>query len=301
MKMKRNRLLAFLLVCAIGVTCGACGKSGDSSTSAKDKDSSSAADNSSANDGDSAETNVNQANSEDVQKMLEQNQKLQMSDYDLSSGNSNVPVNEGANQGAGNSSDSENSSVIVTDDSGATVTDDSGKAVTQKVSGGNSSDSNSTTTSGGSSSKSTTGCKQLYWLDTSQGGDFYPDGDFVDITFKIKDDAKDGNYTLGFSSGGDASQFANYDAEDVAVTYVDGDIAVGSASQKQEGSAGSGCTLIAGTAKGNQGDEVTVRYSISNCPGICAMILRVTYDTSALEVTGYEVGSGAGDIEKLES
>jgi hypothetical protein len=106
---------------------------------------------------------------------------------------------------------------------------------------------------------------------------------------------------LGFGSGGDASQFANYDAEDVAVTYVDGDIAVGSASQKQEGSAGSGCTLIAGTAKGNQGDEVTVRYSISNCPGICAMILRVTYDTSALEVTGYEVGSGAGDIEKLES
>ena len=73
MKMKRNRLLAFLLVCAIGVTCGACGKSGDSSTSAKDKDSSSAADNSSVNDGDSAETNVNQANSEDVQKMLEQN------------------------------------------------------------------------------------------------------------------------------------------------------------------------------------------------------------------------------------
>lgn len=299
MKMKRNRLLAFLLVCAIGVTCGACGKSGDSSTSAKDKDSSSAADNSSANDSDSAETNVNQANSEDVQKMLEQNRKLQMSDYELSSGNSNVPVNEGANQGSGNS-DSEDSSVTVTDDSGATVTDDSGKAVTQKASGGNSSNSNSTTTSG-SNSKSTTGCKQLYWLDTSQGGDFYPDGDFVDITFKIKDDAKDGNYTLGFGSGGDASQFANYDAEDVAVTYVDGDIAVGSASQKQEGSAGSGCTLIAGTAKGNQGDEVTVRYSISNCPGICAMILRVTYDTSALEVTGYEVGSGAGDIEKLES
>lgn len=299
MKMKRNRLLAFLLVCAIGVTCGACGKSGDSSTSAKDKDSSSAADNSSANDSDSAETNVNQANSEDVQKMLEQNRKLQMSDYELSSGNSNVPVNEGANQGSGNSG-SEDSYVTVTDDSGATVTDDNGKAVTQKASGGNSSNSNSTTTSG-SNSKSTTGCKQLYWLDTSQGGDFYPDGDFVDITFKIKDDAKDGNYTLGFGSGGDASQFANYDAEDVAVTYVDGDIAVGSASQKQEGSAGSGCTLIAGTAKGNQGDEVTVRYSISNCPGICAMILRVTYDTSALEVTGYEVGSGAGDIEKLES
>lgn len=45
-------------------------------------------------------------------------------------------------------------------------------------------------------------------------------------------------------------------------------------------------TISVGTASGNPGDTVTVTLSIENNPGVCAMILTPTYDTTALRLDG---------------
>ena len=84
------------------------------------------------------------------------------------------------------------------------------------------------------------------------------------------------------------------------VAFVDGDIAVGSASEKSAGSAESGTfTIAAGTAKGKQGDEVTVRFDMSDNPGIVAMIFRFKYDAGALEVVNASVGSDCSDYIQM--
>ena len=45
-------------------------------------------------------------------------------------------------------------------------------------------------------------------------------------------------------------------------------------------------TISVGAASGNPGDTVTVTLSIENNPGVCAMILTPTYDTTALRLDG---------------
>ena len=137
---------------------------------------------------------------------------------------------------------------------------------------------------------------QAYWLDMSNGDNVVCNGDFLDVTFKIKDDAPDGNYAL---TAGE-NDFANWDAESVPVAFVDGDVAVGSAAEQSAGTAESGTfTIAAGTAKGNPGDEVTVRFDMSDNPGIVALIFRFKYDANALEVVNASVGSDCKDYIKM--
>ena len=231
---------------------------------------------------------------------------------DESSGNADVPVNKGVTSQNGGSS-GEDSYVVVTDDSGQAVKDDSGNVVTEVVKGGNNSGSgNESSTAAGGNSSSSNGNNgnsnsgssyqadmktfQAYWLDMSNGDNVVCNGDFLDVTFKIKDDAPDGNYAL---TAGE-NDFANWDAESVPVAFVDGDVAVGSAAEQSAGSAESGTfTIAAGTAKGNPGDEVTVRFDMSDNPGIVALIFRFKYDANALEVVNASVGSDCKDYIKM--
>ena len=52
-------------------------------------------------------------------------------------------------------------------------------------------------------------------------------------------------------------------------------------------------------AKGKQGDEVTVRFDMSDNPGIVAMIFRFKYDAGALEVVNASVGSDCSDYIQM--
>ena len=296
MKSTRARWIACLLACAIGVSLTACGKSQDGSSKEKNNDSSSAAAGDSSNE--KAEDSLS---SEDLAKMQKQDMTFEyaLDGDDNSEGNSDVPVNKGVTS-QNNGSSGEDSYVVVTDDSGQPVKDDSGNVVTEVVKGGNSSKNESSTsggnTSDGSSYQSNIKTFQAYWLDMSNGEDVVCNGDLLDFTFKITDDAPDGNYAI--TSG--ANDFANWDAESVPVAFVDGDIAVGSASEKSAGSAESGTfTIAAGTAKGKQGDEVTVRFDMSDNPGIVAMIFLFKYDAGALEVVNASVGSDCSDYIQM--
>lgn len=292
MKTNRARWIACLLACAIGVSLTACGKSNDSSKSS---------DNSTAAGDDSSEGTIA---SEDLAKMQKQNMTFEYAldmDDDESSGNADVPVNENVNTQNNNSSSGEDSYVVVTDDSGNEVKDEKGNVVTEVVKGNSKNNESSTAgsngsgASGGDSYQANIKTFQAYWLDMSSGKNVVCNGDFLDVTFKIKDDAPDGNYAL--TAG--ANDFANWDAQSVPVSFVDGDIAVGSASEKTAGSAENGTfTIAAGTAKGNPGDEVTVRFDMSDNPGIVALIFRFKYDANALEVVNAEVGADcSNDIQ----
>ena len=260
MKTNRARWIACLLACAIGVSLTACGKSNDSSKSS---------DNSAAAGDDSSEGTIA---SEDLAKMQKQNMTFEYAldmDDDESSGNE--------------------------------VKDEKGNVVTEVVKGNSKNNESSTAgsngsgASGGDSYQANIKTFQAYWLDMSSGKNVVCNGDFLDVTFKIKDDAPDGNYAL--TAG--ANDFANWDAQSVPVSFVDGDIAVGSASEKTAGSAENGTfTIAAGTAKGNPGDEVTVRFDMSDNPGIVALIFRFKYDANALEVVNAEVGADcSNDIQ----
>ncbi len=295
MKTNRARWIACLLACAIGVSLTACGKSNDSSTTAG---------NSAAAGDDSSEGTIA---SEDLAKMQKQNMTFEYAldvDDDESSGNTDVPVNKNVNTQNNSSSSVEDSYVVVTDDSGNEVKDDKGNVVTEVVKGN--SKNNESSTAGGNDNNSTSGRDsyqadmktfQAYWLDMSSGKNIVCNGDFLDVTFKIKDNAPDGNYALTAGS----NDFANWDAQSVPVSFVDGDIAVGSALEKTAGSAEDGTfTIVAGTAKGNPGDEVTVRFDMSDNPGIVALIFRFKYDANALEVINAEVGADCSDEIQMD-
>lgn len=301
MKSTRARWIACLLACAIGVACTACGKEKDESSTAENSEGTIA--------------------SEDLEKMQKQEMTFNyaIEDDGDSAGNADVPVNQGVDNQSGNSS-GEEVYVVVTDDAGQPVVDENGNTVTEVVSGGNSggtngdSTGNSTGSSNGNSaagnndnSAGTSGNNssgngdtysadyktfQAYWLDMSSGKDVVCNGDFLDVTFKIKDNAPDGNYAI--TAG--ANDFANWAAKSVPVAFVEGDIAVGNAAQKETGSPESGTfSITAGTAKGNPGDEVTVRFDMSDNPGIVALIFRFKYDANALEVVDAVVGEDCSD------
>jgi hypothetical protein len=269
----------------MGVACVGCGKSTGSSSSSS----------SSAED----ET----FSPEELESMQKQDMTFEYAlDAEEEDSSVDVPVNQGV---VTQSTDEGTSYVVVTDESGQQVLDSDGNVVTELVSDGNSSTTttkaagNSASNNGNSASDNTSSdytasmkTFQAYWLDMSSGADVVCNGDFLDVTFKIKDDAPDGNYALIEGS----NDFANWDAESVSVDYVEGDIAVGSASEKTAGTATDGTfTIVGGTAKGNQGDEVTVRFDMSDNPGIVALIFRFQYDSNALEVVNAVVGDDCSD------
>ncbi len=291
MKKKRARLIACLLVCAIGVACSACGKSQSDSSNSDSK-----------NNGDSGAEETTTLNASELEQMQKQDMQFNYAmEEDGESGDVDVPVNQGVN-----SNSNGDSYVVVTDEAGQPVTDSNGTVVTEAVSGGNSSSNSSASaneesSSGNSASGSDTYTAatktfQAYWLDMSQGEDYVFNGDFIDVTFKIKDNAPDGKYTL--TSG--ACDFANWNAENVPVNFVDGSITVGDGSADAAGTANAGTfSIVAGTAQGKPGDAVTIRFDMSDNPGIVALIFRFKYDANALEITNAVVGNDCSDYITL--
>lgn len=294
MKTMRTRLIACLLVCAFGVACSGCGKNSSSQNE----------DSNAENSG--AETTFN---SEQLAAMEQQPMQFSYS-VDSEDSKVDVPVNQnvsGGNENSQGNSDgnSGDNYVVVTDTAGQPVVDENGNTVTEVAnsSGGN----NSETSTGGddSSSGDASGNQggdtysesitsfQAYWMDMSKGEDYVFNGDFLDVTFKIKENAPDGVYSL---TSGDCD-FANWDAESVSCNFVDGAIAVGDGvTAPSAGSAQSGAfSIVAGVAQGKQGDEVTVRFDMSDNPGLVALIFRFKYDQNALEIVNAEVGADCSD------
>jgi len=310
MKSIRTRIIALLSVCAIGMICSACGKS-----SSDNEDSS----------GDNSVADV------------EMKQDMTIYDYEVEDSDS-TPVNKDVSQsdssttdddsetGGDNDVDSEESYIIVTDEEGNTVTDENGTAVTEAVSNRDSSGSSSSSSSssnGSSSSSSSSGSssssngssdnssnddsteyvaslvgKQVYWMDMSTGKDYAFNGDFVDVTFRVKDNVADGNYEISIG----ACDFANYDAETITYNSTNGYVTVGDVEAAIAETSGDGTIqLTCESVTAEVGNEITIHFQISDNPGIVAFIFRFTYDQNALEFVSYDVGEDCADIISLAS
>ncbi len=298
MKFKKTKLLALLLVCAMGLaTTTACGKDTDEAESDGSSSVADADDSTNSNGDNSNNDNGGDGEASD-EDLLRQN--LTISDYDVSEDESaNVPVNEGVAYSS-SSDDEDVTYVTVTDTNGNPITDDDGNVVTQAVTNNNSSSNSSSSSDTDAEDEYTPSIagKLLYWLDMSKYEDYVFNGDFIDVTFRVKDSAPDGNYTIGIGT----CDFANYDAVDLEYDTANGDIAVGSATQAEAVEAtGNGIIkLSTSTESAQQGDEVTVHFYINDNPGVVGFIFRFTYDQNALEFVDVAVGEDCADCIELE-
>ncbi len=332
MKSFRSRLAAILTVCAIGLTCSACGKS-DSSSSDSSDSSASLSDDASSSDDASGSTET--LSSEEVEAL--QKQDMVIYDYDVEDEESaNVPINENTNSDdSDSSSDDENeeSYVIVTDENGEEATDENGSVVTEIVDNSSSSSSSSDSSNNASDSSTSSSAsddasssdsssdnsdissdsssnddsedsytssiagKLVYWLNMSSGDQTF-NGDFIDVTFKVKEDIPDGNYEIGIGT----CDFANYAAETITYASTNGYVTVGDAVTPTVETEGDGTIQLAcESVMAQQGDEITIRFTMQDNPGIVALIFRFTYDQNALEYVSYDVGADCADYIDLAS
>ena len=112
------------------------------------------------------------------------------------------------------------------------------------------------------------------------------DTDILEITFKIKDGAKNGKYEVKYYEDSDrASSFCD-DSDDIKsidVTYVPGVIGVNE-TVSDNAVPTSGLVFAMTSADGKPGDTVTIKCSLKNVTTpVAAFNSYLSYDTSALE------------------
>lgn len=298
MKSTRTKIAALLLVAVMGITVGGCSKGDSSSNSTGNSASVNADANGSASDnsGDSSQE-VETIDASDAS--LKQNMIFLAEDA-TPGGNAATNSNSTKTEVGGNSDDEY---VVVTDANGKAVTDTNGKQVTTPAktttANGNSNSSNGSSNNNASSGDSSSDNYQpnmtrraLYWLDMSEQENFVFNGETIVLTFKIKDNAADGNYAVNICKETD---FADYSAEGrITADLIDGTVTVGNATPEEARNAQSGkFTVSVGSASGKDGDEVKVPINFSDNPGLVGMIFWFEYDSNALELVPDECGVGA--------
>jgi hypothetical protein len=124
------------------------------------------------------------------------------------------------------------------------------------------------------------------------------DTDILEITFKIKDGAKNGKYEVKYYEDGDHSSSFCDDSDDIQsipVTYVAGVIGVNE-SVSDNAVPSSGLAFAVSSAEGKPGDTVTVKCSLKNVSTpVAAFNSYLSYDTSVLEPVAVK---NIGFIEK---
>ena len=123
-------------------------------------------------------------------------------------------------------------------------------------------------------------CK-AYWLDMSQEGDFFFNGEFLVIEFKVREGIPDGSYPITFAS----TDIASWDV--VArepEKKINGEVAVNTQPAAQEDMPDSGFGLKINSVSAKPGDTVKVSVDLNNNPGFCGFVIELQYDKSALEI-----------------
>ncbi len=112
------------------------------------------------------------------------------------------------------------------------------------------------------------------------------DTEILDITFKIKDGAKNGKYEIQFFEDSDRSPSFCNDGDpikDLDIKYIPGYIGVNETAE-DTAVPDSGLSFAVTSASGKPGDTVTVKCSLKNVTEpIAAFNAYLAYDTSALE------------------
>lgn len=185
-------------------------------------------------------------------------------------------------------------SVTVTDANGATVTDASGSAVTEtvKVTTVVKKPSSQTTTAASKYESKQDG-RYAMWLDISKDENFYFEGDFLHIKFKVKEGIPDGDYKLRISP----------DLSDVAGTAVypskviDGTIRVNNGTIEETDVSGeSGMIFYGSNVACKQGDTIDCYINIKNNTGLVAFVIWFYFDSNAFEFVSAEA---SGEYRKI--
>ena len=186
-------------------------------------------------------------------------------------------------------------SVTVTDANGATVTDAAGAAVTEtvKVTTVIKKSGTQTTTVAVSNYEPKQDGRYAMWLDISKDENFFFEGDFLHIKFKVKDGIPDGDYKLRISP----------DLSDVAGTAVypskviDGTIRVNNGTIEETDVSGeSGMIFYGSNVACKQGDTIDCYINIKNNTGLVAFVIWFYFDSNAFEFVSAEA---SGEYKKI--
>ena len=303
MKTLRTRIAAILLVAAMGITMSACSDDSDvtsasggaevsdnGDTSGGDSDSSSAETNNDNNSNNNNENNNSETSAADPESSVEEatdDPLVQEVTFDW--GNNTESVEQDPTE-APTESDPVivTEYVTVTEAGGQAATDDAGSVVTEVV----------TQTQAATSAPYIPSMDKFrsYWLDMKKKNGAYNkvfNGEFLVVTFKIKEGTPDGNYPISLTE----QDFVNWEEEQLDVKTVDGHVTVGSAIQIPNGQAQPGqFTIQAMNAKGNVGDEVEVVFNVTDNPGLVGYIFNFQYDENAMEIVNARVGNDCIDV-----
>ena len=203
----------------------------------------------------------------------------------------------------------------IVDDKGAVITDASGNKAKPNIpsqlsktspspnasagNGSNDSNGNNSNNNGGNDAGNSTPSKSndelvafLWYGDTQvvSGATKFKcipsDTDLLEITFKIKDGAKNGKYEINYYDDDTLGSSFCDDSDDIKtipVTYVPGVIGVNE-SVSDNAVPSSGLVFAISSAEGKPGDTVTVKCSLKNVSTpVAAFNSYLSYDTSALE------------------
>ncbi|MBR2282919.1 MAG: hypothetical protein IJ874_00650 [Ruminococcus sp.] len=169
------------------------------------------------------------------------------------------------------------------------VTDNSGQNVTQPVSG---SGSGTQTTPAAEYTPKNKG-RYAMWLDISKDANFLFEGQFLKVTFKVKDDIPDGDYTIRVAP----------DLSDVTGTTIYPSKVINGTLRVNNGdidpvdvSSETGMVIYGDNIACKQGDTVDFYINIKNNTGLVAFMVWVYYDANAVDILS---NGTAGDFAEI--
>lgn len=175
--------------------------------------------------------------------------------------------------------------VEVTDEAGETMTEAGGavmtEVVTVPVETGDASQSSDDTTEPAKTHTPSYDVCNANWLDMSQAGDYFFNGEFLIIEFEVKEDLPDGYYPVSIYK----TDIASWELVTHTPTCIDGGIVVGDAeAEKQPSASGDAFTLTVDNVTANAGDTVKMAINLENNPGFCGFLIDIQYDAAALTI-----------------
>lgn len=190
----------------------------------------------------------------------------------------------------GDNSQTSTKAVEVTDAKGEKVTDNAGAPVTEYVT------VTSPASSGDSDYKSKTSGNYVFWCgDISKNEDYVFNGQFLKVTFEIKEDIPDGVYPITFKT-----DFSTVNATSLKPAAVDGSISVGGQAKNVDNSSNGDFVIYGDNISCKQGDTVDYYIYLDNNPGLVATVVWFYYDSNAMTVKKKGV-KAAGEFAEVSN
>ena len=128
--------------------------------------------------------------------------------------------------------------------------------------------------------QSKTTSKYIFWLDIEKDIDYNFNGQFVKISFKVKDDAPDGDYTITIDP--DISTVGGVSLNK-SIKKFNGTVRVGGSIDPADVSEVDGPVIYADKVSAKQGDTIDYYINFDKNPGCAAMMIWFSYDENAIE------------------